>query len=303
MDFDPSIFRIFARILDPFLLSSMVMLPLFGISVAQTIFYFRSYHADHYSKKGLVLAVLVLETLHTACISHTVQALYLRAEVSLYEPPSFPVSLFVSYVNTALVQSAFSYRVWILYENKMIRIALVSLIIIQLCSAIVIGIGQVNLKPSETDRLIMNTVSGTISVSSAILCDLLISASLTRYLWVHRSRATDRTKSLLTLLIVYTVGIGALTVIISVTHMIMFCLFPRRFTYLAFQIVLSKLYANALLVSLNSRNMLRTWGRKGPALLWESGRANNAVPLSIIRMPKSTQAAANVATTRPVDCV
>jgi len=80
--------------------------------------------------------------------------------------------------------------------------------------------------------------------------------SLCHYL--RNSRPTfGRLGSVVNILIVYTINTGLVTVIDATAGLICFAVMPTNFVYVAFYLILSKLYLNAYLASLNARVSLR----------------------------------------------
>ncbi|KAJ8515818.1 hypothetical protein ONZ45_g6801 [Pleurotus djamor] len=272
----PPIYQIFANVISPLLIGTMAAYPLFGIAVAQTIFYFRTYPKDHRSVKACVALLIVLDAVHTICISDASKTCYLYAKMNFVEPLTFVASIFISFATTA----AFTYRVWLLSKNKMITAVLIVLIAIQFGSGMSMASAQINVPASNNRHDMENLVSGALELCSAILCDILISVALVHLF--RRSRSgVRRSQRMIDLLIIYAVGIGSLTVIVSILDLVTWLSLPTKFIYAAFHIVLSKLYVNSLLVTLNSRNMLRSWGNK-------RSNISEGSPLSILGISTTT---------------
>ncbi|KAJ8514420.1 hypothetical protein ONZ45_g8038 [Pleurotus djamor] len=75
--------RAFALYEAPLLLGSVLSCPLFGITLAQTIRYFRVYsESDRLSLKLFVLALLLLDGLQTFSISSASKAIFLAAKIT-----------------------------------------------------------------------------------------------------------------------------------------------------------------------------------------------------------------------------
>ncbi|KAF4596890.1 hypothetical protein EYR38_008281 [Pleurotus pulmonarius] len=108
--------------------------------------------------------------------------------------------------------------------------------------------------------LLHSTISdafGTADFSSTAACDLLISASMAYYLNKSRS-GLRRTENLVDILIVYVIGIGLLTSIFATIIFVTWITLPKQLIFLTFHSVISKLYVNSLLVTLNARSSLRS---------------------------------------------
>ncbi|KAJ8495117.1 hypothetical protein ONZ45_g12994 [Pleurotus djamor] len=136
-------------------------------------------------------------------------------------------------------------------DNLFFRLQ-IFLIAIQFGSGMKMAKGQINVTSSANDHSIENRVSGSIELGSAILCDIVISVALVHFLRVGRS-GIKRTEKMIDLLIIYAIGIGSLTVIISALNLATWLALPSKLIYVAFHIVLSKLYVNSLLISENKQ--------------------------------------------------
>ncbi|KAG9225238.1 hypothetical protein CCMSSC00406_0007069 [Pleurotus cornucopiae] len=87
-------------------------------------------------------------------------------------------------------------------------------------------------------------------------CDILISISLVYYLNKWRSEIR-RTENVIDGIIVYVVGVGVVTSAFSALVFITWLALPHQFLFMLFFSILSKLYVNSLLVTLNARASLR----------------------------------------------
>ncbi|KAI0309725.1 hypothetical protein OF83DRAFT_1288483, partial [Amylostereum chailletii] len=100
---------------------------------------------------------------------------------------------------------------------------------------------------------------GGISVSGyaiEVVTNWIISISLVYYL--SRSRTHfKRTDTMINRLIAYTVSTGGLTSIITLINLVSFSVWPNDFYYAFFNFMITPLYSNSLLVTLNTRDHVR----------------------------------------------
>lgn len=95
--------------------------------------------------------------------------------------------------------------------------------------------------------------------STVAVADIGVAALQCWYLYVART-GLPRTDSLINTLIVYSINRGVLNSIATVADLTCFLTMPDNFIWLALNFVVSKLYSNSLLATLNTRNVLRGKG-------------------------------------------
>ncbi|KAL4064289.1 hypothetical protein V8B97DRAFT_1319017 [Scleroderma yunnanense] len=88
----------------------------------------------------------------------------------------------------------------------------------------------------------------------AALEDTAIASTLACYLY---SKRTPSSTQLITRLLVYVVGTGALTSMFSIIELISILASPNTLLYIPFALIQVKLYANSALLSLNLRQYQR----------------------------------------------
>lgn len=253
------IFSVFAELVSPLVIGTMIACPLFGVTVAQAIWYFRNYPQDSNHLKYWIAAVVIIDGVQTFSVAEATRVVYLRGRLSLDYSHGIILDLYVSCITVTMVQLAYAYRVWILSgKNRYVTSALAFLTFSQFTS----GIGMSILQQINGDvTLLHSAVSdaiGTIEFGSTVACDLLISASMAYYLNKHRQRSgIRRTENLLEKLIVYVIGIGLLTSIFAIIVFVTWVALPKQLIFLTFHSIISKLYVNSLLVTLNARSGFR----------------------------------------------
>ncbi|PFH51600.1 hypothetical protein AMATHDRAFT_46947 [Amanita thiersii Skay4041] len=102
---------------------------------------------------------------------------------------------------------------------------------------------------SLSKYMYLNFASGTTS-------DLSVALSLCYYLYYSRT-GIPRTDSLIKVLMMYTVNTGLIVAVDAALGTIFYAAMPHNLIFLAFYLLLSKLYLNSYLATLNARGELR----------------------------------------------
>ncbi|KAF5319718.1 hypothetical protein D9619_008607 [Psilocybe cf. subviscida] len=105
------------------------------------------------------------------------------------------------------------------------------------------------------DRI--NTASTYLYVSfaAAVAADSTVAISLCALLF-HSRTGIKRTDSIVRILMAFSINTGLLTSICALACLITYAIWPKNFIFIGFYFVLSKLYVNSLLASLNARSSL-----------------------------------------------
>ncbi|KAF8653430.1 hypothetical protein AX16_003938 [Volvariella volvacea WC 439] len=141
-----------------------------------------------------------------------------------------------------IVQVVFARRIWVLSQSMKGGI---------IASVVVLFI-KLGRNPMQADLL---ATVAKIAVVAAVACDLTFTVTIAILLWKARlSTRLQQTTTLLNKLILSTVETGAMTSIAAILQGFVFLYFPKTSFYTIFLYVLGRLYATALLASLNRRS-------------------------------------------------
>ncbi|KAJ7292697.1 hypothetical protein C8J57DRAFT_1703604 [Mycena rebaudengoi] len=263
----------------PFLGGMMVGCFLFGITISQTIIYFRNFRDDALSLRALVGTALIVDTFHFVMVSEGVHNWYIFCKL----PQNYALlttfhwslgaSIIATYLITSLVQMLYILRVYKLSKSIVVALVLGALSVIQLAFGLCEAI-RVQIYPDSNCNLVLweelfatnsllslhkprGQIGGSVELASTTLCDVGISLSLWFYL--HRGRTGfAKTEKMIDRLILYMVNLGLLTSVASLLTLILFLVMPHSFAFVALTLIRSKLYCNAMLVTLNYREAIRT---------------------------------------------
>jgi len=177
--------------------------------------------------------------------------------VLLRLPWQLMASFIVAWFVTTVVQCFFGLRVWKVSHKNWIAVS-----IIGISSVAQLGAGMafsahliiVGDPFSAFDHI--GELSGQIELVCSLVCDLAISATLVYYFSILRV-GMEKSKFILQNLIILSVNMGVLLCLVTVVTIILFHADAGTFVSLGPHFILSKLYVNSLLATLNSRKHFR----------------------------------------------
>ncbi|KAG7446813.1 uncharacterized protein BT62DRAFT_88345 [Guyanagaster necrorhizus] len=157
---------------------------------------------------------------------------------------------------SGLSEGFLTYRVWLLSGRRTI------LTLVLFCLALVhfvsgeVAAGQ-SLALHNLAKFGSVKIPHIIRLGSAALCDTSLAISSCYFLRQKRTgyRQTDE---IIDHLIKFSINTGLLTSFASVAGLITYLVVPKTWVYLALCFLISRLYANTFLSSLNTRHILRT---------------------------------------------
>jgi len=234
----------------------------FGMLCIQVWTYYQRYPNDNYSYKVLVFALWALEALHQAFIGH-IAWFYVVQNFGNFlvflEPPVWTLSAqtLVSSLVGTIVKICFGMRVWKFSRgNYLVTGLIISMALAQFATAIVYTHKAFHLHVDQADQI--KTI-GSAALSLGVVTDVFTAASLSYFL--HQMRTgLKRSDTLINRLIIYSVNTGALTSVFSAAVLVSYNLMPSNIIYIALYFILSKLFANSCVGTLNTRRFVRGRG-------------------------------------------
>ncbi|KAL7278349.1 hypothetical protein ACG7TL_008325 [Trametes sanguinea] len=234
-------------------------LMLYGLTVHQSYRYARLYRRDESWVKCLVLAILILESVHiTLCIV----AVYYHLVTNYFKPATLLVGHWstrlltpVTGVIMILCQGFYAFRVCQIGSHFVYRVLVAVAIVCMVCEfgfmlAATIEGFRLSLSDFQHVSWLVCGIFG-----SAVLTDICLTGTLVIVLLRSRT-GFRRTDSLIEVLIIYSINTGLLTSIFGLLTFIFAIILPGNLIYIAIAIVGVKLYANSVLAVLNSRRSL-----------------------------------------------
>ncbi|TFK55108.1 hypothetical protein OE88DRAFT_1779786 [Heliocybe sulcata] len=236
------------------LVCMLVAAIVYGMTMSQTLYYYQNYPNDSRLLKYTVAAISLMETIHIAfCIYY----------IYFYVITNFSSGDYLERIHWRLPQYPYYIRrVYIMSNGNIVLTSSISFL-----ALLRIEWGLTSTQATATlsylvaewstfahRRLTLATLS--VALSSAILVDLTVAASLIYFLRTRRTGFSSTDNRIRTIM-AYIINTGALTGIVSVMALISFFSFQTTLVWLGLVEIQSKLYANAFLGSLNARKIMR----------------------------------------------
>jgi len=231
-----------------------------GFVVIQVFVYFKLYRTDPRLLKGLVLIVWLLDTSHTICIWLSLWNYlildYGKPEAIGNIATSLAMSVLITALLTVFVHMFFARRIFLLSKrNFFLTMPIVILAILRLVSASSTTAFMVKLRNFDTFKKEVRWVFTTgLALSTTV--DILITLSLFFLLQTSRTGA-EKSNAVIDSLIMYSFETGLLTCAGTIASMLCWITMPTNLIFMGLHFVIGKLYANSLLVTLNSRENTR----------------------------------------------
>jgi hypothetical protein len=234
----------------------------FGMLCIQIWAYYQRYPNDSNSYKLLVLSLWILEALHEAFVGHVAWFYIVTNRGSLLvllNPPvwTLSVQILLGALVGLIVKTCFGLRVWKFSRGNILVTGLIlSMALAQFATAVVFTIRSFHLRVGQADEI---TTLASTALSLGVATDIFTAASLSYFL--HRMRTGyKRSDTLINRLIIYSVNTGTLTSVFSVAVLVSYNLMPDNLIFIALYFILSKLYANSCLATLNTRRFVHGRG-------------------------------------------
>ncbi|KAI0046883.1 hypothetical protein FA95DRAFT_1559648 [Auriscalpium vulgare] len=261
----------------------------YGVTCIQSFHYFRSANLGQNTTvlNALVTTLLLLDTTHQILAIH---AFYYYL-ITHYADPiallsniwSIEVGIIFNALIAFVVESFFVARIWRLSSNRFVTGVCGFFTAAHLAMNLLFPIRGMFI-PNLAEAEVKLKSTGVTGLCVAVVADVLISAFTSFYL--QRSRTGFRkSDDMVTKLIILTVTTGTLTTLFVIAALIAYLAAPSALYVLFFDFMLAKLYTNAVLTSLNSRDSIRR------AL---NDSALNSVPLSKFSAETGATASSNI---------
>lgn len=257
----------FGPLLGALLVGGLVSNILYGITCAQTFTYYRRHENDRLFLKLFVTVLWLLDTADVFIVGHI---LYWYMVVNYTNPlslvsPVWSLIVHVTFtsVSNFLVRGMFATRVWKLsHGNIILTGGLLTLSLTDLVCGIVITAKAFGLSLNG-----FSSLSTLLYLNSAasLTADAAVALSLCYFLYKSRT-GWAKTDSLITVLMLFSINTGLLTVLDAVASLITYAVMPTNLIFFAIYLCQSKLFINAFLATLNAREGLRAGGTGSVAI-------------------------------------
>lgn len=246
--------------LGALLIGSLISVYLSGTVLMQVVVYFQLYPNDHIRTKLTVASIWLLDLVHTIMLSasnwyYLIQNFEVPG-IADHIPMTVAATIALTAFITFIVHCFFTHRVFAISGNNLfITVPTFLLSLARLGFALT---STAKMLKTKNFPVFVNEVSWvfTVGLSLAVAVDILIAASLCWFLNRNRTgfSTMDRVINSITL---YTIENGLATCIVTILSLIFWVVMPLNLVFLGLHFAISKMYANALLASLNARARLR----------------------------------------------
>lgn len=232
---------------------------LWGVTCVQTYTYFTRPKKDRASLQIMVAFLLALDTFDSALnihiLYHYMVSNYLNPVALMIPVWSVLIHVFLTALSNFIIRTMFAQRIYRLSKGSIILTAwIMSISIADLVTGTIITIKAFQLKTYlELDSL-SNLMYITFAFGTG--SDLSVALALC---WLLRTSRTGfrKTDSMIKVLMLYTVNTGLIVAMDAAAGMLAYIFMPNNFIFLGFYLLLSKLYLNSYLATLNARQDLR----------------------------------------------
>jgi len=231
-----------------------------GFVIVQVFVYFKLYPTDRVRLKALVLTTWFLDTCHTVMIWISLWSYFIdnygnRPAIEIIHW-SLALSVQFPAILTLLVHLFFAQRIFMLSKrNYILTIPIVVLAILRVVSGSVTTAFMLHLHTFPRFKQDVKFIFTTgLALSTTV--DVLITASLFVLLQTSRSGLATL-DAVIDALIRYTFETSSLTCAGTIASMLCWTIIPNNLIFMGLHFVIGKLYANSLLVTLNTRETIR----------------------------------------------
>ncbi|KAI0804591.1 hypothetical protein BC629DRAFT_1191629 [Irpex lacteus] len=256
---------------------------LWGITCMQTFLYFTNGFNDSRQLQAVVIFLWVMDTAHEFLLMSGMYVAIVTGETLIIgnNRMEYLVSIWFTVLVSVVTQSFFAYRIYKFSSNLLVSLILGFGVFLQLLSGTALFAIDVHATLAEEVTSSISKVIILIYLTISAVMDLSLSVGLCFFLWrtyFQGGLQTKSSSSMLQTITLVTVNSGFWTAACAIVSVVLAYVFPNNFLYISFYFLLSPLYCNSLLGSLNARVYLRSGG---------SADANNTMRLSTFKIADS----------------
>ncbi|KAK7464849.1 hypothetical protein VKT23_006054 [Stygiomarasmius scandens] len=243
------------KIAGPLALGYLLSSILYGVLVLQIYLYYIAFPNDRRIIKALVYGCFALNTAQT--ILNVIDAFDIFGSgfgditaLQNMRRAGISVPIMTGLISCS-VQVFYGYQIYILSRSKILVGSIVATAVTQCIGALVEGVYVVKINNLFSFQR-KTFIECTVWLAGSALCDIIIAVSMTIYL-LRAKRGFRRTHAIIVRLIRLIIETGTATAIVALIDSILFLTIQRYPYYTLPARCLGKIYANSLMVILNSR--------------------------------------------------
>ncbi|KAI0053219.1 hypothetical protein FA95DRAFT_941363 [Auriscalpium vulgare] len=255
------------HVVAPILIGRLLNFFFYGILFVQVYLYYFYFPEDRKRVKCLVYGIFILETVQTAFAGNDLFYWLCKnfgnyAALDKWYLTTIDTPIFGS-ITTLVVQSFFSYRIQIIKKSlRWLSIIIFMISLLQVIGGVVGGI-QGTVHPSVADAHRKESVILVyLWYAGDAVADTMIAVTMVYLFAVSRNQDFHYMNDVLTRLMRLTVETNVLSASVVILSLALYAGLPNHRYYFAPAAIISKLYANTLLVSLNNRISIRDMTRR-----------------------------------------
>ncbi|KAK0468773.1 hypothetical protein IW261DRAFT_1372803 [Armillaria novae-zelandiae] len=240
----------------PLIIAYLLHWGLFGTLSVQLYLYYLAFPKDRKFIKYLVYGIYIIEFVETILFTHDAFAKFgygfgdIEALIRMdFNWLAVPI---MSGVIAFVGQVFYAYRIFILSKSRIVPVFIICVSLTSSVAAIITGaycFPEENVTEINDQKM---TVAVGIWCGASALCDIIISVCMTYYL-MRSNPSFQHTRIMVSNIIRLTIETGTLTAVVVLLTLILFFVFPQQTFYGTACIIIPKLYANTILMVLNSR--------------------------------------------------
>lgn len=276
----------------PLMIGAAITTALLGLTLNQTFTYFATFPKDRTIYRLIVGTLIVLDVVQTVFSQLTLWRWFIQAPQDTVLgktgiPWPFAFSPMLCGLTTAVVQTFYAYRVFVLSRRRMINpLIIVFGALVQLSWSTYATTQIIKIREFSRFHIHLRSIISWFWLGTAALTDCFLTVNL--IYWLSNSKTQiHQTNSLLNSLILLAIETNCLTFAVAALDLILF-ICRSDSAHLAPNLCLGKLYSISLLISLNTRCRLgKNFGGQRSVLLDE---------------PPDTHSEPHSINTKPLDC-
>ncbi|KIM80975.1 hypothetical protein PILCRDRAFT_821833 [Piloderma croceum F 1598] len=242
----------------PPFVGAIISISLYGVTIAQTIFYYKVFPYDPVHLKWLIGFLFAMDTIHVFCLCSGFWRFFIHGRFNtdlLTETPwTISTSIIITYIIAFSVQTFFGYRVWRISNGNLIVTGIIGIAaLMQIASGMAVAAYIIIAKSMSA---IFDNQAGNFELASSVICDITITGSLVYYFRSCRT-GIKHTEAILQRLIRVTVNMGLLGAIAAFVGLVLYHVTAGKFLCVAAHFLMSRCYVNSLMATLNARKGIR----------------------------------------------
>ncbi|THU89708.1 hypothetical protein K435DRAFT_283215 [Dendrothele bispora CBS 962.96] len=250
--------------IGPLILGNTLSSVLFGILTLQTYLYYGNFPNDPRRNKIAVAAVWILECGHFICtfVETWIDAVTHFGEITIYFliPRVLAVSLLIAGLVLSIFTLMFADRIYRMSNNKYIFVFLCIASAVRLLASTA---NYIAIWRSEDILEYLDRWNWAIpaQLGLGLLTDLVITLSLVIYLKKQNRTMNHSTMRIVDTLVWWSIESGCSTVVLGIATLLTMIYLPHTYIWISMLLIITRVYSNVLLASLNGRAKLRALKR------------------------------------------